>query len=319
MRTKSNVSLKSVVNLGLKVIALTIILFISFSFASSVVSVSGQARPAATSAQAAAAKALLMVCFLYAAVWTYPILRSRWGGWKLAATVSLVFYGVMTVISQIESAFFLPQMLPPGTLPRLFLMGAIIAGLFAPLAVLILGKMRQPIKHQAPSLRLVMPRSEWAWKLAVIVMSYLILYFTFGYFVAWKNPSLRQYYGGVDPGGFFAQIGTVLRDTPSLIPFQVFRALLWTAWALPVIQMMKGRWWEAGLGIALLFAVLFSAQLLLPNPYMPESVRMSHLVETASSNFIFGWIIFWLLHRHHSSVGDLFGFPKGTTRKDEPA
>ena len=31
--------------------------------------------------------------------------------------------------------------------------------------------------------------------------------------------------------------------------------------------------------------------LLAPNPYMPESVRMSHLVETASSNFVFGCIV----------------------------
>jgi hypothetical protein len=31
--------------------------------------------------------------------------------------------------------------------------------------------------------------------------------------------------------------------------------------------------------------------LLAPNPYMPESVRMSHLVETVSSNFVFGCIV----------------------------
>lgn len=69
--------------------------------------------------------------------------------------------------------------------------------------------------------------------------------------------------------------------------------------------MMKGPWWEAGLAVALLFSVVM-AQLLMPNPYMPEAVRMAHLIETASSNFIFGWIVVWLLHRHHSSLRDLF-------------
>lgn len=38
-----------------------------------------------------------------------------------------------------------------------------------------------------------------------------------------------------------------------------------------------------------------TARLFLPNPYMPEPVRMAHLVETGSSNFIFGMFLTWLL------------------------
>jgi hypothetical protein len=37
------------------------------------------------------------------------------------------------------------------------------------------------------------------------------------------------------------------------------------------------------------------------------SVRLSHLVETASSTFVFGLLVVWLLHRKHTSVRDLFG------------
>jgi hypothetical protein len=59
--------------------------------------------------------------------------------------------------------------------------------------------------------------------------------------------------------------------------------------------MMKGQWPETALAIGLLFAVVMNARLLLPNPYMPEPVRMAHLVETASSNFIFGLFTGWLL------------------------
>ena len=43
----------------------------------------------------------------------------------------------------------------------------------------------------------------------------------------------------------------------------------------------------------LLFAFLGSSQLLLPNPYMPEMVRVAHLIETASESFIWGFIIAW--------------------------
>jgi len=83
------------------------------------------------------------------------------------------------------------------------------------------------------------------------------------------------------------------------------------ALALPVIRMMKGHWWEAGLAVGLLFAVLMNSQLLLPNPYMPEAVRLTHLAETASSNFIFGWLIVLLLNRHHSSLRELFKLSEG--------
>jgi hypothetical protein len=95
---------------------------------------------------------------------------------------------------------------------------------------------------------------------------------------------------------------TVVRDTPLLLPLQVARAILWTAIAVPVIRMMKGQWWEAGLAVALLFAVAMNSQLLLPNPLMPQEVRMVHLLETATSNFLFGWLIVLILRGWRQSA-----------------
>jgi hypothetical protein len=135
---------------------------------------------------------------------------------------------------------------------------------------------------------------EWVRKLSLIVITYLVIYFTFGYFIAWKNADVRAYYGGSDPGSFLAQMIGVVRDTPLLLPLQVVRAILWAAIAVPVIRMMKGHLWEIGLAVALLFAVM-SSQLLLPNPLMPQEVRMVHLLETATSNFLFGWLIVLVL------------------------
>ncbi len=249
--------------------------------------------------------ALLTVCFLDTLVLAYIILRSRWAGWRLIATVFFVFYGVMTFISQIESAVF--QFLPPGMLPRLFLMGIFIAAPFSPLAVIILGKRKvDTATINESNSRLLMPKKEWAWKLAVIAIAYVIIYSTFGYFIAWKNPAVQAFYGGIDEGNFFAHMRIVLTSTPWFLPFQALRGMLWALLALPVIRMMKGRWQETAFAVGLLFAVLMNSQLLIPTPLMPEAVRMTHLVETASSNFIFGCLIVWLLHRHHSSLSDLF-------------
>src|SRR5882762_3353275 len=157
---------------ALRVIALTIILFICFGVAASVVGLSGNSQT--TGQPGAGALPLLMVCFLETAVMTYLILRSRWTGWRLAAAVFFVFYGVTTFMPQIESAVF-PTRLPAGMLPRLFLMGALIAAPFSVLAVLILRKRKGEIVSDEGDSPLVMPASEWVRKVAVIAIVYVIL------------------------------------------------------------------------------------------------------------------------------------------------
>ena len=276
-----------------RVVALTFILLLCFAVAGGVLGLANSG-----SAEAAGSTfILLLVCFLEVAVLSHIILRSRWHGWRLMAAVFVVFYGVTTLMSQIESAVFITR-LPPGTLPRLFAFGALVGLPFSALSVLILGKRRPDASH-SPNQRLIMPAGEWTWKIAVLVVTYLILYFTFGYFVAWRNPAVREYYGGRDPGSLLAQMQTVLRDTPWLVPLQILRAILWVLLALPVIRMLKGSTRETAFSVALLFGVVMNAQLLLPNPYMPEEVRMAHLVETATSNFLFGALVGWLLTERH--------------------
>jgi len=146
--------------------------------------------------------------------------------------------------------------------------------------------------------------------LTAIAVAYLILYYAFGYFVAWKNPAVRAYYGGTDPGNFLAQLAWIWETTPWMFPLQALRAMLWAAFTLPVIRMHRGQPWEVSLAVALLFAV-WSVQLLLPNPYMPEAVARTHLVETLLSNFIFGCVVGWLLGRRHTSPRDLFRWSTG--------
>jgi hypothetical protein len=271
--------------------ALSVFLFACYAVAGSVVGIENSQT---AESPATTALALLLACALEAVVMAALILGSRWTGWKLIGAVFFIFYGVTTFMSQIESAVFITR-LPPGTVPRLFLMGGLIAAPFSIAAVVILGKGKPKPTDVEPNARLVMPAGEWLWKLSVIAIAYLILYFTFGYFIAWRNPAVSEYYGGRDPGSFAAQISAVLQVTPWLVPLQIVRAMCWVLLALPVIRMLKGGWLETALMLGLLFAVVMNAQLLLPNPYMPKPVRMAHLMETASSNFIFGVLIGWLL------------------------
>jgi hypothetical protein len=236
------------------------------------------------------------------------ILASRWSGWKLAVSLALAYYGAVTFMLQIETWYFLSSVtVGAQLLPRLFLMGIPTAFLFIPLAVWILGKGRATAETSA-NLALVMPAKQWIWKLAAIAVAYLILYWGAGYFIAWQNPELRVFYG--QPGDalpFFTHTAHTLRNDPMLFPFQILRALLWVCCTLPVIRSSKVNPWWTALLVGLFLSVPQSLPLILENPLMPiASVRISHLIEVASSNFIFGTIVVWLLHREHYSFGDLF-------------
>jgi hypothetical protein len=244
--------------------------------------------------QVNAAGALLVVSFLNISVLAYLICRSHWVGGKLIAAVFVVYFGIATVMSQVETAFFVTR-LPTGMLPRIVLTGAILAAVFSPLAVLILGKRKRRGSDYERISRLQMSIGEWVWKETLIIVSYLSIYFTFGYFIAWKNAAVRAYYGGGDAGGFLSQVSSTLRNTPWLLPLQIVRAMLWTALAVLIIRMLDSEWWETGLVVALAFAILMCSQLLIPNPFMPHEVRMVHLLETATSNFLFGCLTVFVL------------------------
>lgn len=238
-----------------------------------------------------------VVSLLNAAVLTFVILRSRWSGWKLSVAVFVILYGAHTFLAQIESLAFLSvrNLLPPGMVSALFVVGVILAALFSPLAVLLLGKWRQQAPDTEANVRLQMPLGEWLWKIAVIIVAYELLYFTFGYYVAWRNPAVQAYYGGTDQGAFLTQMANYFRETPWMPFFQALRACLWLLIALPVVRMMKGQPWETALAVGLCYAVLMNAQLLFPNPYMPRAVSMAHMIETASSNLIFGIVVGFVL------------------------
>lgn len=292
-RSRGTTRVRVYVILAARLIGLTALYFICFT----VVFAAFLPAPGTSNSDAdnaAMLGALLVVSFLNTVVLAYPIIRSRWGGWKLIITVFLVLFGVGTVMPQMETAVFITG-LPKGMLSGLFLAGSVFAAVYALMAVLVLGKWRKVLPNRATEQHLAASTAGWIWRLSTIAAIYVVIYFTFGYFVAWRNPAVRSYYGGSDPGTFFSQMHNVLRGSPWLIALQAARGLLWAALAIPVIRMMRGRWWEAGLAVALLFAVLMSSPLLLPNPLMPQTVRLTHLLETTSSNFIFGWFAVWLL------------------------
>jgi len=264
---------------------------------------------------------MLVVCAVQALVVMTILLSSSGYGWKLALLIGFSYYGINTFMADIEAWYFLEDLtLPPGLLPRMFAAGLATAFIFVPLAVIVLWKIRKP-GAAATQQDAHMPASQWAWKLAVLVPVYLLLYFGAGYFIAWQNPELRAFYHGADAANFFQAMVNNWQNDPGLFSFQAVRSLLWVLFALPVARMTRGNLLWKALVVGLWLGVPFNIGHIMANPLIPlASVRLSHMIETASSTFIYGMIITWLLHRRHTSLADLFGMhPAGTARQPAAA
>lgn len=147
---------KRTVVVALRVLALTVVLVVCFVFAAllsglarpqplvqstpaasapedaGAVAIPGERPPAevrqemqrAQAEQAAAFfKPMSAFGLLVSAAFAWMLLRSGWTGWPLAAATFLACFGLGTVVSQIESAIYLPAKMPPGMLRSIVLTG----------------------------------------------------------------------------------------------------------------------------------------------------------------------------------------------------
>ena len=228
---------------------------------------------------------------------SFPILRSPWHGANLVGAVFLVQFGVETFMSQIETLYF-NRALQVGSLEFVNIVnsGILQALFFAPLAVLIIGKMKKSPRHGV-RLTAVSP-IEWGVRFAAITVLYPLVYFLFGYFVAWQWQELRLFYTGstaILP--FFSHFQGYFSADKTIILFQLMRGILWTALAVLIVQMLKGRRWEASLAVALIFTGLGASGLIIfPNPYFPPKVVQAHFFEILSSMLLFGGIAGWVMN-----------------------
>jgi len=227
-------------------------------------------------------------------VLSYLILRSSWHGLTLAVVIFVATYGISTIATQVESTFFLSARFPQGMIRGLFLQGAIAMALFAPLAVLLLGKWRATSPAMASPAPAQLTAPSLIWRVALLVVAFVFLYMFFGYYIAWQNPDLRRFYGGTEFPSFFAALRSNWEKIPSLYLLQVFRALLFIACVFPLIRMLRVARWEKTVAIAL-FLSAWTTALWLPNPLMPMSVARSHFWETLAFSLTFGALLGWLL------------------------
>ena len=292
--TPGEVLMKSAAVFLLRVVLLTIAFFVTFVVAASLTGTTQSAPSAATAGtQAQAADSLrpfLLYSLLVAAVFAGILARSAWRGAQLIAAIAFTLYGLQTFITQIETLAYLRHKIPMLLIGRLFLVGLVQAALFAPIVVIIAGKLRG---QSQPSERA--DAKSLAARFAVLAAVYVALYYLFGHYIAWQNPALRQYYSGsTELKGLFDQLRSTWSAAPWMLPLQFARGLLWTLFAFPVLRMLRAPRAEVVTINAALFGV-WSFVLFVPNPFMPAAVARAHFWETLWCDLLLGAITAYML------------------------
>ncbi|MGO9270190.1 MAG: hypothetical protein ACLQOO_08050 [Terriglobia bacterium] len=295
------------IELGIKTIVVAVGLTIIFIIGGMV---SGMAKAipasAATAATAPAVQPgnymlwLFVASFVQAMVVAYLVLQSKWRGWKTTGALFLVVLNLWAQTA-IESAPYLRGHVAPSMSARALALGLLVATLFAPFAVWVLGGFRRaaPEGSEGSSQRARWSPARWAGTLAATTVAFIALYYVCGYYIAWQNPALRQFYSGTTAiRTFWGQIAWTWTSTPWMFPFQAGRALLFVALTLPAVRMLRGGARRVALGTALMYAAWDgSPGLIPPNPIMPPTVAHTHAVELALWGLLFGAFVGWSMSR----------------------
>src|SRR5260370_42217173 len=92
-----------------------------------------------------------------------------------------------------------------------------------------MGKIRGPEQPQAER---VLTLKSQAVRFGILAIVYMVLYYLFGSYVAWQNPEARLYYSGAtEITSMHQRMRSTVRRTPSRLPLQVGRGLLYALFA----------------------------------------------------------------------------------------
>jgi hypothetical protein len=201
-------------------------------------------------------------------------------GWKLSGTLFVLYYGINQLNTLDEALLFKVGLKAP-QLIRMMISGLFTSLVFAPLLVLILGCWQSKTEEEAKPL---VPRSaaSWVGRILLTDLLYVLCYFIAG-MIAF--PFVKDFYAGFK-----------LPTPTSILGMEIFRGLVYVAAGLAVVQGMKGERGKAAVALGLSFPILAGvAPLLLPNPYLPDYVRLAHGFEIGISNLAYGVLLGYLL------------------------
>jgi hypothetical protein len=238
---------------------------------------------------------MLLVRFVLAIIFVFLLELTQLRGIRLMGLLFWVVFGTTTFMTQLETLVF-GSAFPALTTNDVYLLvfTALVGDLlFVPLSVLIMGKWKSNNISMVPLFEKTnISRS------ALLAVIYPVLYFFFGYFVAWQSSAVREFYATT----------TITTAQPLLTLIQIGRGFLWVLAGLPLLVMFEKRAHKI-IASVLCYGLFPSIGLIIPNPLMPGPVRMAHFVEITISMAIFG-LLFSLLMTKKEKVLSLKPSPQ---------
>jgi len=230
---------------------------------------------------------LLAISFLETAVMVWVISRLKLTGIKLLVVTLIIFHGVKVFLMMIELAFFLNIWASPAmiTLERVFgleLHGLFMALLFCPMAILVMRKWKA--NEQNPAAIFPSPNRSLVIRILGVSALYSACYWLAGSYllIPIAGESFIFTYSHL--------------QVPGWMPlFQAGRGLLWALIVLLLVRHLVLQGARLYLAVGVILAMLGSAQLLAPNPYMLDHLRYAHMFEIAVSMMVFGFLASWIL------------------------
>ncbi len=200
-----------------------------------------------------------------------------------------VLYGMVYVLTAAET-FYLASILSSNVASTLLLHGAITSAIFAGALAWVFGS--KGMQGDMISTRLKMPGKEWAWKIVVSAVVYLLLFFVFGFIVYMPLGK------ALDPVAYTQEQSSIASNTASLVfPIELLRGALWALFAVPAILALPFGWKKTGLIIGLLMAVPLALSQFLSTT-MTIGLQMAHTAEIVGENMVFGFLLVWVLGVH---------------------
>jgi hypothetical protein len=235
-----------------------------------------------------------LTCLLNAGAILYFVRYSTLKGWKLTGVIFLLGFGLMYFMSQIETLWFNDSVqFPIMGIYGIVTGGAFMFVLFALATTWITGNFKRSENKEISS-NTIDFALLWKRILLISVVIWPLLYFSAGYFIAWQFEAIRFYYtGSVVKESYLFMFADYLDS--NLYLFQIFRGLLWVLLSMLVLKFMRGTIVQKGIALTMLLVFLCCIQLMLENPFMPQAVRMGHLLETSTENAILAIIMVWVL------------------------
>jgi len=221
----------------------------------------------------------LLSNFLIVSVLGYYTVNSTLKGVKLAFSVFLIYFIIGCLNILIEAYIF--DVTGRAETLNVILQGFFVALFFAPIFVYLLDKWKGEsiaIKFEKRGV------FSWLWRVPLSIFLYLIFYISAGMILQMSYPALMDFYSDKIP------------PADVMILTQFPRGLLFVIITVLIIRTLQLSFIKKAILVGLVFSILGGiAPLIPPNDFMPTNIRFVHGIEVGISNFLYGFIISYLL------------------------